>query len=121
MIFQKLIYLGGPVCLERPNINPSHKLTHVMEKFNAVPIFTVVAEDESPIPGSDTDNTNNVTIRIRTECEVLGKKYFGEAQFTCDRKNVSRKIVLVNKSKTKAREAAATAALKDMDEFWNYK
>ena len=92
-----------------------------MEKFNAVPIFTVVAEDESPIPGSDTDNTNNVTIRIRTECEVLGKKYFGEAQFTCERKNASRMIVLINKSKTKAREAAATEALKDMEEFWNYK
>ena len=92
-----------------------------MEKFNAVPIFTVVAEDESPIPGSDTNNADDVTIRIRTECEVLGKKYFGEAQFTCERKNASRMIVLINKSKTKAREAAATEALKDMEEFWNYK
>lgn len=37
-------YLGGPVCLERPNINPSHKLTHAVEKFNDIPIFTVAAE-----------------------------------------------------------------------------
>jgi len=30
--------------LERPNINPSHKLTHAVEKFNDIPIFTVAAE-----------------------------------------------------------------------------
>ena len=93
----------------------------MVEKYNDVPIFTVVEEDESPVVPDNAGGANNVNIRIRTECEVLGKKYFGEAQFTCDRKNASRKIVLVNKSKTKAREAAATEALKDMDEFRNYK
>ena len=106
--------------MERPNINPSHKLTHLVEKYNDVPIFTVVAEDESPVVPDNAGGANNVNIKIRTECEVLGKKYFGEAQFTCDRKKASRMIVLVNKSKIKAREAAATEALKDLDEYWNY-
>ena len=110
--------------MERPNINPSHKLTHVVEKFDDVPIFTVVAEDECPVTSVLTGSTNDVNIRIRTECEVLGKKYFGEAQFTCDRKKPAKMIVLVNKSKIKAREAAAMEALKDLNEsmeYWNYK